>query len=154
MSYPDCKHKDALEVGLQYQDFVMEVLQQYGIYLQFYTSRKSQFNKGETMQGCEIKLDNRLMETGRLSIEIAEKSKSSNLEFVKSGIYRDDNTWLYIQGNYDCFYIFLKKFLIQLHKTGKYQEGEIPTLRKYYLPIVDADKYGHKIITENHNGQR
>jgi len=51
----------------------------------------------------------------QLSIEIAEKTKADNAKFVPSGIYRNDNSWLYIQGNFKTFWIFSKKLLILLH---------------------------------------
>ena len=143
--YPDCQHKDSLQVGAEYLDFVMETLQKRGVILQPYTSKKKQFNVGESLQGWEVKLDNRFTETGRLSIEIAEKTSASQLNWTPSGIYRRDNTWLYIQGNYEYFYIFMKKILIRLHNLGKCEEAEIPTLKKFYLPIEEADKYGEKI---------
>lgn len=144
--YPDCIHPDALQVGAEFLDFVTVTLHGYGLYLQPFTSRKYQYNKGESLQGWEVKLDNRCTETGRLSIEIAEKTRADQATWTKSGIYRNDNTWLYIQGNYEMFYIFLKKFLISLHRTGRYETAEIPTLQKFYLPLSDADKYAYKII--------
>lgn len=144
-AYPDSVHSDGLEVGAQFLDFVMETLQKRGVILQPYTSKKNQYSLGESLQGWEVKLDSRFTDTKRLSIEIAEKTKADNKSWIPSGIYRRDNTWLYIQGNYECFYIFMKKFLVSLHKTGRYKEDEIPTLKKYYLPITDADKYGYKI---------
>ncbi len=144
-NYPDCKYDDPLQVGAEFLDFVLVELQRIGLYLQPFTSKKAQYNRGESFQGWEVKYDQRWTETGRLSIEIAEKTKAANYQWVPSGIYRSDNAWLYIQGNYEGFYVFLKKFLIQLHKTRRYQEHEIPTLRGYFLPRADADRYGHWI---------
>jgi len=144
-AYPDCIHKDSLEVGAAFQDFVMETLMRQNVVLQFYTSKERQYNIGESMQGWEVNLDNRFTDTGRLSIEIAEKTAAANTIWVPSGIYRNDNTWLYIHGNYEYFFVFLKKILIGLHKSGRYEEASIPTLRKFYLPISDANKYAHVI---------
>ena len=39
------------------------------------------------------------------------------------------------------FWIFSKETLRLLHKSGRYQEHELPTIKKFYLPISDADKY-------------
>ena len=144
-SYPDSQHSDPLQVGAEFLDFVTVTLHARGLYLQPFTSKKYQYNKGESLQGWEVKLDQRLSDTHRLSIEIAEKTRSANAIWVPSGIYRNDNTWLYIQGNYDAFYIFLKRFLIQLHQCKRYTEHEIPTVRKFYLPVADADRYGERI---------
>ena len=75
--------------------------------------------------------------TNQLSIEIAEKTKAENSSWVASGIYRNDNSWLYIQGNPKEFFIFAKKDLINLHKTKKFKEMNEypPTVWKYFLPI-------------------
>lgn len=147
-SYPDAPHKDSLEVGSEFLDFVMETLQKRGVVLQAYTSRRKQYKTGESLQGWEVKLDNRFIDTGRLSIEIAEKSRRNIPNWTPSGIYRRDNTWIYIQGNFKCFYWFQKKVLIALHKTGKYKEDEYNgTVKKFYLPISDAEKYGEKFIS-------
>ena len=146
-SYPDSGHADPLQVGAEFLDFVLVTLQPMGLYLQPFTSKKYQYNKGESFQGWEVKLDNRCTDTERLSIEVAEKTKASNDAWVQSGIYRNDNTWLYIQGNYFVLYVFIKSILIALHKSGKYKEEEsFGTVRKFYLPLKEADKYGHKIL--------
>jgi hypothetical protein len=144
--YPDAPHLDTLQMGAEFMDFVMETLQKRGVILQPYTSKKKQYNVGESLQGWEVKLDNRFLETGRLSIEIAEKSARSIPAWTASGIYRRDNTWIYIQGNFQCFYWFQKNILIGLHKSGKYDPPEEfnGTIKKFYLPIKDADKYGEK----------
>jgi hypothetical protein len=148
--YPDATHENPLQVGAEFLDFVLVTLQPMGMYLQPFTSKKYQYAKGESWQGWEVKYDARCSGengTGRLSIEIAEKTKADNAIWCPSGIYRSDNTWLYIQGNYDAFYIFLKQFLIALHKSGRYKEAEsYGTVRKFYLPVADAEKYGHKIV--------
>jgi len=140
-------HKDSFEVGNEFQDFVCIELARDGIILQNINSKKFQFKTGENLQGFEIKYDARCTgdagtsSTGRLSIEISEKSEATNKDYIPSGIYRNDNSWLYIHGNYMGFWIFSKKILIALHKTKKYEESELPTIKKFYLPISVADKY-------------
>ena len=145
-NYPDCKNGDSLESGQQFQDFVCEQLAKDNIILQNLSSKKYQYNLGENLQGFEIKLDRLCTETKRLSIEVAEKTKASNEIWTPSGIYRNDNTWLYIQGNYQTLFLFFKNFLQQLHRSSKYDLDEIPTLQKFYLPFNDARKYAGKVI--------
>lgn len=147
--YPDAKHKDPFEMGLEFQDFVCVLLAKHGIILQNIVSKKHQIDTGENLQGFEIKLDTRWTDTGRLSIEIAEKSSATRKEFVPSGIYRNDNSWLYIQGNYDGLFIFPKKTLILLHKTQRFPEKEMPTIKTFYLPELDAHKYCARFICPN-----
>jgi len=154
--YPTCPVVNSREVGAEFLDFVMVTLQSLGMYLQPFTSKKYQYNKGESFQGWEIKIDRPFTKTGRLSIEIAEKAHGGNINWVPSGIYRSDNTWLYIQGSYDYFFIFLKKHLVALHKSKKYEEAEwphlAPTVRKFYLPVADACQWGQVVIpgTDDH----
>jgi len=142
-NYPDATHSDTLEMGAQYLDRVMETLQKRGVILQPYTSRKRQYETGESLQGWEVKLDNRSFDTGRLSIEISEKSRRDIPTWTQSGIYRRDNTWIYIQGNQHQFWWFQKNILKLLHKSNKYKEEEFNgTIKKFYIPVEDADKYG------------
>ena len=109
-------HKDSFGVGDYFQDYVCIELAKQNIILQNINSKKFQYEVGENLQGFEIKVDNRFNgycptdkpATNQLSIEIAEKTKAENPNYIPSGIYREDNSWLYIQGNQKCFYIFAK----------------------------------------------
>lgn len=155
-NYPDAPRQiDTLELGAQFLDFVMDTLQKRGVILQPYTSRKRQYETGESLQGWEVKLDNRCLETGRLSIEIAEKSRRDISNWTPSGIYRRDNTWIYIQGNFQRFYWFQKSLLQKLHTVmdgdkRKYQEAEFNgTVKKFYLPLCDAEKYGVMFVPDS-----
>ena len=49
--------------------------------------------------------------TGNLFVEYQEKTNVSNINFVPSGIMREDNTWLYLIGDYEQAFIFMKKAL-------------------------------------------
>lgn len=136
-------YKKMLEKGLKYQDFVAEkLLEAIGMPLCIYSSKEYQL-KGENIQGIEIKFDDRRDETGNWFIEIAEKSHPDNPNFVDSGIYRNDNTWLYLIGNYKELCVFDKKRLQELCGSKKYRELEIGfgTSRGYLLPAEDANKY-------------
>ncbi len=140
--YPAAPHPDSLGGGALFQDFVVEVLSNRGIHIQVYTSKEKQLRVGESIQGFEIKLDNRSADTGRLSIEIAENSNPNNAKWVDSGIFREDNAIFYIQGNYMGFYIFEKKTLINLFRKYKFRVSEFNgTIRRFYLPLDLASKY-------------
>jgi len=149
-NYPDCKHANSFQMGLEFQDFVCETLAQEGIILQNLSSKKRQLERGENLQGFEIKMDEPCTRTNRLSIEIAEKSRADNALWVNSGIFRIDNTWLYIQGNYDILFIFPKAFLVRLYQTGKYpceeKPRDRPTIRTFYLPFDQARRYAAKVL--------
>jgi hypothetical protein len=148
--YPDCKDSRSYQSGLEFQDFVVDLLRdQLGIVITNYQSQRFQFGIGENKQGIEIKLDRDILRTGNVSIEIAEKSKASNPAFVPSGIYRNDNSWLYIQGNWDIVFIFTKNILRLLHKSHRYRIDTLPTLKRFLLPIDEARKYAAKILELN-----
>ena len=105
-------YKLMLEKGLQFQDFITDILiKELGISLSTYSSQKYQNLKGENKQGFEIKFDDKYKDTGNVYIEVAEKSNPLNENFISSGIYRNDNTWLYLIGDYKEIFIFSKKHL-------------------------------------------
>ncbi len=137
-----------LEKGLQFQDFITDVLiKELGISLSTYNSKKFQYLKGENKQGFEIKFDDKFKITKNIYIEIAEKSNPKNYEYVKSGIYRNDNTWLYLIGDYECIYIFSKKHLILMHNMNKYKLVQTKTSKGFLIPEQECNKYSiNKII--------
>ncbi len=146
-NYPDCKDPNSFESGLEFQDFVCEkMLQHMGIAFTNYQSRKFQFGAGENKQGIEIKLDRDILGTGNVSIEVGEKTRTKNLSFIPSGILRDDNSWLYIQGNYQIIFVFAKSILKLLHKSGRYQIDKLETIQRFLLPIKDAKRYAAKVL--------
>lgn len=144
-------HSDSHTVGIEFQDFVCIELSKVGIIIQNINSKKYQYAEGENIQGFEIKYDGPHTETGRLSIEIAEKRKGENQTWVRSGIYRNDNTWLYVQGNYKMFFVFPVKFLRALYETKKYpvyeHPKENPTIQKFYLSHEEAKKYSARYFS-------
>lgn len=146
-AYPDGKRPTLFEEGLEFQDFVIDILcRELGLAVSNYSSRKWQWNVGENKQGIEIKLDTRMLETKQLSIEVGEKTKKENPNYAPSGILRNDNAWLYIQGNKEKLFIFAKSILVGLYRSNRYQVHEKATIKTFYLPIDDAHKYAAKVI--------
>lgn len=120
----------------------MLALRDIGVIVQNYSSKEYQYKLGENIQGWEIKLDARSADTGRLSIEIAEKKFADQIDWIPSGIYGHNCPHFYIQGNHTGIFIFITDFLKRLHKLNRYEEKEEPTIRTFYLPLNDAKKYG------------
>jgi len=140
--YEHCNEK-----GLQYQDFVMDVLiKEIGISLSNYSSKKYQYNVGENKQGIEIKYDDKHKETGNIYIEVAEKTNKNNPNYVDSGIMRSDNTWLYLIGDYSTIYVFSKKQLCLIGNTKKIFEIKGGTSKGYLLINNEVEKYVIKKI--------
>ncbi len=150
--YPDADRATVFEEGLEFQDFIAKLLiKELGIPVTSYSSKKYQWEFGENRQGIEIKLDRRIMETGNVSIEVAEKSKASNLNWIDSGIMRDDNTWLYVQGNYDIVLIFGKKIL-QLIYEKKYKSKvwtPKPTIKTFLMSKEEAERIALKVFKKD-----
>jgi hypothetical protein len=131
-----------LEKGQEYQDFVTERLYEIGLPIISYSSKKFQHTVGENKCGFEIKFDDKLKSTGNLYIEISEKSNPDNPNYIASGIYRNDNTWLYIIGDYSIIYIFSKKQLRKVYETKKgfFREIKIPTSNGFLVPAKYAEE--------------
>lgn len=129
-------YKNCLEEGLAFQDYVTEKLYNLGIPLVTYSSRNYQLGVGENKAGIEIKFDRKFRETGNFYIETAEKADPKNKNYVPSGIYRNDNTWLYLIGDYQTIYVFSKE---QLKKcSDKFRKVETPTSKGFLLPVEKA----------------
>mgnify|MGYP000515657790 CR=1 FL=1 len=141
-------YKNMLQKGLEFQDFVTDILiKEIGISLSSYSSIKYQYSKGENKQGFEIKFDDKYKNTGNIYIEISEKSNENNINYISSGIYRNDNTWLYIIGNYEEIFIFSKKHLILMHESKRHKEVITNTSNGFLIKKEDAEKYCTKKIT-------
>ena len=137
--YANGYYNDKLQEGLEFQDIVTRELYQRGIVVVGYSSRKYQNNEGENLLGAEIKHDGKFRETGNLYIETSEKAHPDRQNYTPSGIYRGDNSWLFVIGDEKTIYIFSTKYLKMLEP--KYQSVNKPTSNGYLLPLPDADKY-------------
>lgn len=137
--YDDGYYKKKLDQGLEYQDVVTSALYQRGIIVVAYSSQRFQIEQGENMLGAEIKRDDKFRQTGNLYIETSEKSHPSNSEYIPSGIYRNDNSWLFVIGDEKTIYIFSTKYLRLLEK--QYTKKITPTSNGYVMPLADAEKY-------------
>ena len=141
-AYYDAK----LDIGLEFQDFVAKKFMDMGMPIITHSSRKSQLN-GENTNGFEIKRDGGFRKSGNLFIETSERPNILCPNFKPSGIYRDDNTWLYVIGDEKTFYIFSLKYLVNCHESKKYREvhSAVGTSYGFLLPIKDATPNALKI---------
>lgn len=168
-----------LQDGLAYQDFITQKLLQYGIVLLPYNSLINQIKKGENMAGFEIKHDlrwhgevvsfdthknisvvyNEEKATGNLFIETSEKTNADNLNYINSGIFRNDNSFMYIIGDYSKFFIFAKKDLLNAfnakdiksidgknYSSIKYERKNIATANGFLISEKEAENIALKTI--------
>lgn len=140
-------YDECLEMGKEFQDFIsVLLLKEIGISLSGMSSKKYQTSVGENLQGIEIKFDNKFKLTNNVYIEVKEKSDPNNAVYVDSGIYRKDNTWIYIIGDYNTVFIFGKEHLKLMHKSNKYHQVTTPTSVGFLVPLSDAKKYSLKLL--------
>ncbi len=118
-----------LDKGDTFAAFAAAQLKPFGYEVGLYLTQHEQYNVGESRMGLEIKFDDQLAHTGNVYIEMAEKTRAGNREFVASGICRHDNTLLYGIGNKGEFYIFGKRTLQRVHEA--FDRGLVPALKDY-----------------------
>lgn len=136
-------YEHQLEDALMFQDFVTDRFYERGLVVVTYASKEYQHKVGENKIGIEIKYDHRFRETGNLFIETAEKSHPSLEHYSPSGIYREDNSWLYAIGDKGLLFLFAKRRLQEIEHH--YQHAEIPTARGFKLPLQDAKRYALQV---------
>jgi hypothetical protein len=148
MSYAEY-YKAKLDGALVFQDFVVDVAwQTMGLAIVQYSSKLYQAKVGESRTGVEIKHDEKFKETENLWIEVAEKARPRHGDYVPSGIFRNDNAWLYAIGDYDTIFFFSKKFLRQLAESGRVRifPNHTKTSRGFLLCKADALKYAMIVL--------
>lgn len=146
MSY-EAYRANKIESGLLYQDFVVDLLlQTMGLAVVQYASKFYQMQVGESRTGVEIKHDEKYAATGNLWIEVAEKARPRAGDYAPSGIDRDDNTWLYVIGNYDIVFGFSKTLLRGLKTRYRILENNTKTSKGFLFPGDHATKYAAFIV--------
>lgn len=99
--------------GLKFESYIMDwFAKEKNINLSHYTTYEEQISKGENRQGVEIKNDQMFKNTGNLFISV---ERDYGYAIHPSGIFKDQS-WLYVIGDKDCFYIFSTKHLREYYK--------------------------------------
>lgn len=149
-------HLTLQEQGKQYEDFVTQTLYQLGQILVSNKSFMNQVGIGENVIGWEIKNVQTMKKHNALYVEVAEKSKASNADYVPSGILRNDNTIFMVMGDYDTFYVLQKKRLRAMYegkhylKQGCWDIPPTPTSKGFGMPLELAEKMKvFKVVIEN-----
>jgi len=142
-------YKDAMNntvhLGNLYEDKIMMALKKKGIFISVFKTKEYQFKFGECREGIEIKYDRRSLDRMQLSIEVEER-KDLDSPWVKSGILKKDNSWLYVQGNDEWAYIFMKKILVHIfNKRNPQIEIPVPTIKTFFIDISTCNLYGELV---------
>ena len=130
-----------LKEGTEFQDYVTCALYNTGLVVVGFSSKSYQKKVGENLLGLEIKRDGRFRETKNLYIETHETIKPELGEYLPSGIFREDNSWLWLIGDEQGFFIFGKKFLQSLARARGWHEVKTPSSIGVLMPLKDAEKF-------------
>lgn len=139
--YPHSRNSNSIADGTAFELYVIELLARAGIDLRKCETFGEQLTYGDAHDsddtGYEIKLDQRCDDTGRLSIEVAEKTKDLSRPWVDSGIFSSSNATYYIQGSYKHFWVFKRADLQQWYRAHgpRVVDDNPSTIKKFYLPI-------------------
>lgn len=109
---PADKYK-MLEEAWKYQDFITEQLFKIGISVNAYQSVYYQMEHGESASGIEIKNDKQMAKSGNVYIEFSQTTLRGT-KGRDSGINLNDDSWLYVIGDFNKFFIFGKNQLRSL----------------------------------------
>lgn len=138
---------DCLAVSEAYERFIYEQLENIlGWTVRHHHGREAQ-KKGENSCGIEIKHDCRMAETGNVFIEIIECTER-NPQWRDSGIYRQDNTWLYLVGDRSQAFIFGKKALQREHKSGRWENknSHVNSSKGFIIPVTSCIELAEKYL--------
>ncbi len=148
------QYEDDFQAGSKFEDFVCDELFKRGLTVVCYQSREYQFKVGENRAGIEIKFDRNYHKTGNCYIETEERTNTA-YNWTKGGIFRKDNSWLYIVGNYQNIFIFSKKQLQDLYfkikKDVAYKGGRLvsPSHGTSLGFVIDMEfAKGHFVLLE------
>ena len=138
-----------MESAGRFQDHVVRLLfERKGIVLSQFVSGKFQREVGETLQGWEIKNDEKFATTRNLWIEVGEKAKPRDGDYFPSGIMRADNSWMYVIGDYTRVFIFAKRTLVLLAEAKRWPviENNLKTSIGFLMPEASVKRYAALVI--------
>ena len=102
-----------------------------------YHTKEEQFEKGENRQGVEIKNDQKSMETGNLFISVKREYYWQDYPSGIMKLYKGrPQSWLYVIGYKEQFFIFSTKQLIEYYEENK------PKLFKGFTTDKEGTDYG------------
>ena len=141
-------YKERLLDGKNYEKFVCKVLKnKMNLSIDIFENVQDQYNIGESQQGFEIKYDKLHKKTKNIFIEVSEKTNKNNFNYINSGIYRNDNSWILLIGNYNVIYFFGISTLKLLFETNRFKKITTETSKGFLLNQEDIEKYNiNKII--------
>jgi hypothetical protein len=142
-------YKEKLQLSFEFEEFLKKFFKdKYGLNLGQYLTPEGQYYKGENELGIEIKHDMMYKKTGNLYIEYAEKAKPENPDWIRSGIEKEDNTTYFLIGDFDKFWVFRKKRLLEILDEERQHEkqGKLSSRRIRFVAIATSKGFVYPII--------
>lgn len=137
--YDEKVYKPRLALGQIFERFAADIIREKLAFdVHIYGTRQQQYSIGESVEGFEFKRDGKFRETGNLYIETVEKANPNNSSYVASGIYRNNNTKYWVQGDEQTFWLFSLARLWDAVKGCKL--AIIDTSKGHLLPVQTADQ--------------
>ena len=131
--------------GVDYEDWVIVRLRADGYFTKRTTTMAEQRETGDTRCGMEIKFDRLYADTGNLYIETAERP-DTRFDMKDGGIYSPARFWLYLIGDYETIFVFGRKVLQRLDKSGRFPAVIKDTSEGFLLSEAKARHYAEKVI--------
>lgn len=138
-----------LEAGMEFEDFVYEILYLHGLPVVAFRTMRGQ-RRGENLAGFEIKYDRLFAQTRNLFIE-TEECPEPGMPLKPAGIYARDNSWLYVIGNRSVLFFFAHTTLRELHRWQRdgrlvLERKSLPTARGFVLPEAHARRWAARVL--------
>lgn len=112
-----------LEAAQRFEQFWCEVIN-YKLHLNL-TRIKAKENQSkflcDTKEGFEFKHNTGIEQHDGVFIEISQKMKKTDKDFMNSSISKKDNAWIYCIGDFKRLYLTPKKYLISEYESGCYK---------------------------------
>lgn len=137
--YPGSRNPHSVAVGQAFERFIESEFHRRGWDYTPCETRDDQLRYGDALEGIEVKFDDRCSTTGRIAIEVAERTALTR-PWTASGIYASSDATLYVQGNYHVVYVFRRADLRDYFESEKPDTiNDNPnTVEKFYLSLRDA----------------
>ena len=118
-----------LKIGNAYEAYILRRIRDEGRRAASYETQAGQLAHGDITfssgQNMEIKFDRRYHQTGNLYVEVAEKHRADQLQWVDSGIRCQSDAEWFGMGDYRDFLLFRRSDLQAEQDSGLYRIIEI-----------------------------
>ena len=139
--------------GDAWADFAREQMAKLGMLFANNVSYMRQIEEGENAAGVEFKYQKQMERTGNLWIEVKEKARPRSGKYAISGIYRGDNSWLLVTGDYRVIFVFAVRDLRRVAEAARQIENRTKTSVGFLLSAVRARELCLHVVEQQPSGK-